>query len=61
MIGIDIEMPKSCTVCPLTYLDTGDDPYFGGCERRCVIDNSSVEGMTKKRWDDCPLSEVEKG
>lgn len=52
-----INKPKSCRECPLTYLDTGDDYYFGRNERRCVLDNSiiSENGL----YDDCQIvSEV---
>ena len=52
------KMPKSCKECPLTYLDTGDDAYFGACERRCVIDDSCVDGMGSERAYDCPLIEA---
>ena len=60
MIQIDIPMPKSCTECPFTYLDTGDDAYFGSTETRCVLDNSCVvDCLSTERMDDCPLREVE--
>lgn len=49
------KMPNSCKECPLTYLDTGDDAYFGANERRCVIDDSCVDGMVSERSYDCPL------
>ena len=52
------KMPKSCKECPLTYLDTGDDAYFGTNERRCVIDDSCIDGMTSERAYDCPLVEA---
>ena len=52
------KMPNSCKECPLTYRDTGDDAYFGANERRCVIDDSCVDGMTSERAYDCPLIEV---
>lgn len=62
MIAIDKlyinKMPKSCKECPLTYLDTGDDAYFGANERRCVIDDSCIDGMVSERAYDCPLVEV---
>ena len=52
------KMPNSCKECPLTYLDTGNDAYFGANERRCVIDDSCVDGMGSERAYDCPLVEV---
>lgn len=52
------KMPNSCKECPLTYLDTGDDAYFGANERRCVIDDSCVDGMGSERAYDCPLVEA---
>lgn len=52
------KIPNSCKECPLTYLDTGDDAYFGACERRCVIDDSCVDGMGSERAYDCPLVEA---
>lgn len=52
------KMPNSCKECPLTYLDTGDDAYFGTNERRCVIDDSCVDGMGSERAYDCPLLEA---
>lgn len=59
MVGIkDFGMPKSCKECPLTYLDTGDDAYFGANERRCAIDDSCVDGMGSERAYDCPLVEA---
>ena len=62
MIAIDKlyinKMPKSCKECPLTYLDTGDDAFFGVNERRCVIDDSCVDGIVSERSSDCPLVEA---
>lgn len=52
------KMPNSCKECPLTYLDTGDDAYFGANERRCVIDDSCIDGMVSERAYDCPLVEA---
>lgn len=52
------KMPKSCKECPLTYLDTGDDAFFGANERRCIIDDSCVDGMVSERPCDCPLVEA---
>lgn len=52
------KMPNSCKECPLTYLDTGDDAYFGANERRCVIDDSCVDGMGSERAYDCPTIEA---
>ena len=51
-------MPNSCKECPLTYLDAGDDAYFGANERRCIIDDSCVDGMGSERAYDCPLVEA---
>ena len=62
MVGINnlyiAKIPNSCKECPLTYLDTGDDAYFGAYERRCVIDDSCVDGMASERAYDCPLVEA---
>lgn len=62
MVGINIlymnKIPNSCKECPLTYLDTGDDAYFGSNERKCVIDDSCVDGMVSERAYDCPLIEA---
>ena len=52
------KMPNSCKECPLTYLDTGDDAYFGANERRCIIDDSCVNGIVSERAYDCPLVEA---
>lgn len=57
MIRIDMKMPKSCKECPLTYLDCGDDAYFGRNERRCVVDDSCIDGTNERAYD-CPLKEV---
>lgn len=48
------KIPNSCKECPLTYLDT----YFGANERRCVIDDSCIDGMVSERAYDCPLVEA---
>ena len=62
MVGINNlyinKIPNSCKECPLTYLDTGDDAYFGSYERICVIDNSCVDGIVSERAYDCPLVEA---
>lgn len=47
------KMPKTCRECKITYLDTGDDAYFGANVYRCVIDNSEI--YTEGRQYDCPL------
>lgn len=52
------KMPKSCKECPLTYLDTRDDTFFGVNERRCIIDDSCVDGIVSERPRDCPLVEA---
>jgi hypothetical protein len=52
------KMPNSCKECPLTYLDTSDDAYFGANEKRCVIDDSCIDGMVSERAYDCPLIEA---
>ena len=52
------KMPNSCKECPLTYLDTGDDAYFGANERRCIINDSCVDGIVSERAYDCPLVEA---
>ena len=51
-------MPKSCKECNLTYLDSGDDAYFGSAERRCVIDGSCIDGTSERAYD-CPLKSTD--
>lgn len=48
-----IDMPKSCRDCKLTYLDTGDDAYFGVNVQRCILDDAEAD--TDERYYDCPL------
>lgn len=48
-----LEMPKSCRDCKLTYLDTGDDAYFGVNVQRCIFDDAEAD--TDERYYDCPL------
>ena len=48
-----IDMPKSCRDCKLTYLDTGDDAYFGVNVQRCIFDDAEAD--TDERYYDCPL------
>lgn len=52
------KIPNSCKECPLAYLDTGDDAFFGSNERRCIIDGSCVDGLVSERAYDCPLIEA---
>lgn len=47
------EMPKSCHACPLTYIDYGDDAYYGASTTRCVIDKDTIP--LDGKWDECPL------
>ena len=47
------EMPNSCHACPLTYIDYGDDAYYGANTIRCVIDKDTIPHHGK--WDECPL------
>lgn len=47
------EMPNSCHACPLTYIDYGDDAYYGANTTRCVIDKDTIP--RHGRWDECPL------
>ena len=51
-----IEMPKSCRDCKLTYLDTGDDAYFGVNVQRCIFDDADAD--TDERYYDCPLKSL---
>lgn len=48
-----IDMPKSCKDCKLTYLDTGDDAYYGSPIQRCIFDGAEVDA--DERYYDCPL------
>ena len=54
-----MDMPENCANCPLTYLDTGDDAYWGLNEYRCVKDNGLIDIHDKERLDDCPLKSVD--
>lgn len=47
------EMPRSCRDCKLTYLDKGDDAYFGVNVQRCIFDDADAD--TDERYYDCPL------
>ena len=53
-----LEMPKSCKDCKLTYLDTGDDAYFGVNVQRCIFDDADAD--TDERYYDCPLKPMPK-
>ena len=61
MVKIEIDMPKSCKECPLAYLDTGDDAYWGENVLRCVFDDSCVGGLVDERAYECPLKEEKDG
>ena len=50
------EMPNSCYACPLTYIDYGDDAYYGANTTRCVIDKDTIPHHGK--WDECPLKDL---
>ena len=52
-------IPKNCASCDLTYLDTGDDAYFGTNEHRCVVDDSVIDCNTSEREYDCPLKSID--
>ena len=54
-----MDMPENCANCPLTYLDTGDDAYWGLNEYRCVKDNDLIDIHDKERLEDCPLKSVD--
>lgn len=54
-----MDMPENCANCPLTYLDTGDDAYWGPNEYRCVKSNDPIDINDKERLDDCPLKSVD--
>jgi hypothetical protein len=58
VIITNMDMPKSCKECNLTYLDSGDDAYFGSTERRCVIDGSCIDGISERAYD-CPLKSTD--
>ena len=58
VIVTGIDMPKNCKECELTFLDTGDDAYFGTNCNRCIYDYAEI-CHDDKRWDDCPLRSVE--
>lgn len=47
---IDMDIPKSCMGCPLTY-----ESYFG--KDSCCITNRRVQGFVFERADFCPLKE----
>lgn len=48
MIGIDMEMPKSCAGCPLTYEDEQ-------MSDRCAKTGEYVGEMIDRRHENCPL------
>lgn len=48
-----IDMPNNCEECKLTYLDTGDDAYYGCPIRRCIFDGAEADA--NERYYDCPL------
>lgn len=52
---LDMNMPKNCADCKLTYLDTGDDAY----EYRCVINNSVIDCNSTERDYGCHLKSVD--
>lgn len=52
MTIIDMEMPKDCYACKLTYYDEA-------MNKRCSKTKHVVEFNFDKREDDCPLKEVE--
>lgn len=47
---IDIDIPKSCMGCPLTY-----EGHFG--DDFCCITNRRVQGFIFERAEFCPLKE----
>ena len=54
MVKIDIEMPNSCSECPL-YKATTDDFYNFSC---ALLEHEYVfVGYTVERHADCPLIE----
>lgn len=57
MIKVDVKMPKNCQNCPFTYLDTGDDAYWGRNTTNCVFDHSEIV-YSDERPEMCPLREV---
>lgn len=59
VIVTGMDMPGKCADCKLTYLDTGDDAYFGANEYRCVIDDSVIDCNVSEKAYDCPLKSVE--
>ena len=48
-----VDMPKTCKDCKLTYLDTGDDAYYGSPTQRCIFDGAEAD--VNERYYDCPL------
>lgn len=53
-----VDMPNECDGCPLTYIDYGDDAYYGANTTRCVIDKDEIPIHGK--WDECPLKQMPK-
>lgn len=49
-VKIEMDMPRSCMGCPLTY-----ESNFGG--DLCCITNRRVQGFIFERADFCPLKE----
>ena len=52
MVKIDMDMPKNCQECPLTFTDED------GVEDYCVFSGRRVSDLEICRLADCPLEEV---
>lgn len=57
MIQLNLEMPKTCEDCPLTYID--NDTYFVRDVRCCVLERCCIDVIDKD--EDCPLIKIEEG
>lgn len=53
MLQIDMEMPKSCNKCPLTYEDEVDYHF-------CIFLRENIDYLLKgRKHPNCPLKEVQ--
>lgn len=56
MVGLDIEMPESCTVC--RYAERGTDSYSEDFYKCCLLPLSSPRRLYCGKPSNCPLKEI---
>ena len=56
MIQIDMEMPNSCSECPICHCKGKDEPWNYCCF--ATMDDINIEEWDKERYITCPLKEV---